>query len=278
MNINAGFLNNLKIQAVDEVGSIDPLSYENRLLAAYLEAMLWSSMDIDAYDEDGNVTEDSNEFLDAEYGFDDISDELMASSKADCDAFHSKAIDIFSANIGEDEEPDYDLEQIGHDFWLDRAGHGAGAEDRDYPGEIGKQLSDAAQSFGHIEVYPGDDKKIYAGQTVQNNVTFVAKPIRTGLPKGMLAKRKAILAAYEQPTIKEQSAGRLVIQVSQEWRDDIEQDGVGLDLEDVMESIIGNSELDWIQPEEIGALTDAPIIGVVLRDDQGELVEAPMVW
>lgn len=36
---------------------------------------------------------------------------------------------------------------------------------------------------------------------------------------------------------------------------------------DVFEDLIANSELDWIAPEEIGALTDAPILGT--RDEDG---------
>jgi len=37
---------------------------------------------------------------------------------------------------------------------------------------------------------------------------------------------------------------------------------------EALESLICNSELEWIQPEEIGALTDAPILG--LRDEDGK--------
>jgi len=36
---------------------------------------------------------------------------------------------------------------------------------------------------------------------------------------------------------------------------------------DALESLIANSDLDWIQPEEIAALTSAPILG--LRDEHG---------
>ena len=37
---------------------------------------------------------------------------------------------------------------------------------------------------------------------------------------------------------------------------------------EALESLLTNSELDWIAPEEIGALTSAPILG--LRDANGE--------
>ena len=36
---------------------------------------------------------------------------------------------------------------------------------------------------------------------------------------------------------------------------------------EALESLVANSDLDWIRPEEIGALTDAPILG--LRKEDG---------
>lgn len=45
------------------------------------------------------------------------------------------------------------------------------------------------------------------------------------------------------------------------------------DLEtQALEPLICNSELDWIAPEDIGALTDAPILG--LRDESGKVTAA----
>ena len=38
---------------------------------------------------------------------------------------------------------------------------------------------------------------------------------------------------------------------------------------EVLESLIDNSELGWIAPEECGDLTDAPILG--LRDENGKV-------
>lgn len=38
---------------------------------------------------------------------------------------------------------------------------------------------------------------------------------------------------------------------------------------DALEHLLANSELDWIRPEEIGALTDAPILG--FREPEQEL-------
>jgi len=40
---------------------------------------------------------------------------------------------------------------------------------------------------------------------------------------------------------------------------------------DFFESLIANSELIWISPEEIGALTDAPILG--FKDENEKIIE-----
>jgi hypothetical protein len=50
--------------------------------------------------------------------------------------------------------------QIGHDFWLTRNGHGAGFWDRGL-GKVGDQLTAACKAFGSVDLYVGDDGKIY---------------------------------------------------------------------------------------------------------------------
>lgn len=47
---------------------------------------------------------------------------------------------------------------------------------------------------------------------------------------------------------------------------------------DALEPLICNSELEWVRPEEIGALTAAPILGIVERDDHGTLTKVIGVW
>ena len=41
---------------------------------------------------------------------------------------------------------------------------------------------------------------------------------------------------------------------------------------DFFESILANTEWEWINPEEIGALTDAPILGI--KDENENVIEA----
>lgn len=56
-------------------------------------------------------------------------------------------------------------------------------------------------------------------------------------------------------------------------REIIEMYGKTLRAEsEVLQGMFANSELEWIAPEEIGALTSAPILG--LRDDKGEPIAA----
>lgn len=44
-------------------------------------------------------------------------------------------------------------EQLGHDLWLTRQGHGAGFWDRGYPYEIGNELTEYAKALGTVDIY-----------------------------------------------------------------------------------------------------------------------------
>ena len=53
-----------------------------------------------------------------------------------------------------------DDEQIGHDFWLTRQGHGAGFWDREL-GEVGDKLSKICEQFKEINVWKSELDIIY---------------------------------------------------------------------------------------------------------------------
>ena len=111
-----------------------------KFLTAYVVAALWSSTDGDKP-------------LDATKNISDISPELLASMTADCKKFQTEnAKDL----EGLDEE------QAGHDFWLTANHHGAGFWDGDYEEALGERLTNAAHKFPEMELYIGDDGKIYA--------------------------------------------------------------------------------------------------------------------
>jgi hypothetical protein len=113
--------------------------------SGYITAALWSSMD-----DDGNSMSEG-------YSEDDIDAETLLTMQEDCARFMrenatdlAKMAAMTSATMGD----------LGYDFWLTRNGHGAGFWDRG-AGEIGERLSAAACAYGCIDLYIGDDGKIY---------------------------------------------------------------------------------------------------------------------
>lgn len=114
-----------------------------KLVTAYTECALWSSTD-----EDG-------EPLDT--GEPELAPETQATFTRDMLNFW----DYCDETLGDSWHDALSLEQIGHDFWLTRNGHGAGFWDRGL-GELGRKLSDAAKTFGTCHLYVGDDGLIYA--------------------------------------------------------------------------------------------------------------------
>lgn len=110
-----------------------------KMTNAYIEAALWSTS-----------TDDGMDFLDN--GEFEVSREFREKAAKDCQDFFNKIVDL---------EHNLTDEQLGHDFWLTRNGHGTGFWDRGL-GEVGKKLSNVARSFGPCELYVGDDNRIYS--------------------------------------------------------------------------------------------------------------------
>lgn len=117
---------------------------------AYIECALWSSNDNSDPETGGNPLDDN-------YGPEDIAPETLAKMAADCADFQKGNANHLSAaaESGEDDE------RAGHDFWLTRHGHGAGFWDRGL-GKIGDYLTSAAKVYGSVDLYVGDDGRIYA--------------------------------------------------------------------------------------------------------------------
>lgn len=110
-----------------------------------MEAALWSSTD--------NSDESGGEPLDENYSLRDISEETLLQAKEDCEAFQRD-------NWDDIERSKEGLERAGFDFWLTRNHHGAGFWDRGL-GDIGERLTAACKPYGSIDLYIGDDGKIY---------------------------------------------------------------------------------------------------------------------
>jgi len=130
--------NYVRASELDKVAT----EYYEQMLDSYLETMLWSSTDGDHP-------------LDDNYGADDVAKEVIEKSKKEIQDFCKKA-DSAGVDLTK-----YPTEEIGHDFWLTRNGHGAGFWDGDYDDNDGKILTEISKSFGSLDPYVGDDNKIY---------------------------------------------------------------------------------------------------------------------
>ena len=116
-----------------------------QVLESYVETALWSSSD--------NADENGGEPLDENYGTDDIAPDALQKMREDCVNFLEYAADDLAlSELGD--------AAIGHNFWLNRNGHGAGFWDLGLD-DVGDRLSDAAKSFGSVDLYVGNDGKIY---------------------------------------------------------------------------------------------------------------------
>jgi len=117
---------------------------------SYIECALWSSTD--------NADDSGGFFMDANYSEDDIAPEAMDRINEDCADFYEAQSNIWTA------DPmylsgDYSDARAGHDFWLTRNRHGAGFWDRGLA--CGDTLTDAAHVYGNVDLYVGDDGRIY---------------------------------------------------------------------------------------------------------------------
>lgn len=110
----------------------------------YIECALWSS------------TGDDGTQLDENHGIEDLAPETLVTMIEDCRQFQETyAEDLAQADSR------HGSAGHGHDFWLTRNRHGAGFWDRGY-GAVGQRLTDAAHAEGSVDLYIGDDGKIYS--------------------------------------------------------------------------------------------------------------------
>ena len=55
---------------------------------------------------------------------------------------------------------EYGAEQVGHDLWLSRNGHGAGFFDRGYDDEVEEKLMSSARKLGSVDLYINDNMRL----------------------------------------------------------------------------------------------------------------------
>lgn len=122
---------------------------------AYIVAALWSSSD-------NSDPETGGDPLDSNYSPDDIAPDAMGQILEDCIRFQQdwakelkRAYALYRPRDG------YEGEALaGHDYWLTRNRHGVGFWDRGL-GKVGDQLTKAAHMDKELDLYVGDDGKIY---------------------------------------------------------------------------------------------------------------------
>lgn len=145
---------------------------------AYITCALWSSTD--------NADESGGAPLDDNYSEEDIAPDTLEQMQKDCAQFQED-------NSHELWMCEMDDSRAGHNFWLNRNGHGSGFWDEysqtecaDYEKEqaiamgsrdfskrnalcqtcacryhVCQRLSDAAKAFGTFDLYVGDDEQIH---------------------------------------------------------------------------------------------------------------------
>lgn len=116
---------------------------------ACIEALFW--------------TESGNDDIAEDAGFSDLSDSALQTLMDECARFQQVNAMLLESAYQRD---GYDAARAGHDFWLTRNGHGTGFWDRDAldADDLGARLAAACgwkTEFGQLDVYAGDDGKIY---------------------------------------------------------------------------------------------------------------------
>jgi len=108
---------------------------------AFFVAALWTS------------TDDKGNPFDQNYDLEDIAPETVEQLSQDCSKFQSENSQLMQG---------LSSSRCGHDFWLSRCGHGSGFFDEDsFPEEVKDKLQKASHEFGNVDLYVGDDGKIY---------------------------------------------------------------------------------------------------------------------
>ena len=124
----------------------------NEFILGYVTCAIWASIG------------DDEQPLDEKYDSDDIAPEARKAMEKDCEKFiaeNETALGDYEEKIGRIHWEYSESEKAGHDFWLTRNGHGSGFWDCPGIGETGDKLSEASKGFGEVDLYVGDDGKLY---------------------------------------------------------------------------------------------------------------------
>lgn len=123
------------------------LTLNSDFVKGYIEAMIFTGIDVDDPSGEGS----------SDFDIDNFSDEAKNTIVHDCSDFVTSNSDTLNAAY---QTGEYDEAQAGRDFWFTRNGHGVGFWDRGL-GQIGKILTDASKVYREQNAYVGDDGQIY---------------------------------------------------------------------------------------------------------------------
>lgn len=137
---------NPKIQAlVVEVGDIELDGFTR----SYLETALWAETD--------HADEQGGKPLDENYSIEDFDPAFVLEAKRICGTFQELEHEQLERAY---EFGNFTDEDAGSAFWLSHNGHESPFRNRGL-GEAGDALADASQTYGAVDLYVGDDGKIY---------------------------------------------------------------------------------------------------------------------
>jgi hypothetical protein len=126
-------------------------------MRGYVEALLATTHD--------NADESGGNPLSHSFSVDDLSPEAVDRIQADCRSFLHMAGPYLTAEKHKGAMVGSLEAHAGHDFWLTRAGHGAGFWDGDWEGEDDHRFAGpimrVAKGFPHIDAILGDDGQIH---------------------------------------------------------------------------------------------------------------------
>jgi hypothetical protein len=141
---------------------------------SYLETILWAEtvslpapenelvdgyMDVPSDHALAGIPE--QEPLDNYFSYEDFDEDSLRKAEGDCDEFFNllelHGLYDFAAQFADDDE-------IAHDFWLTRNGHGAGFWDGDYDDgvdDLGDKLTELCKGFGEQYVWVDESGKLH---------------------------------------------------------------------------------------------------------------------
>lgn len=118
---------------------------EKESICSYIETALWSSP----------CESEGIDFLDQEYSIEDFDESTLSNMKKEMVEFINKHYYLVDSS---DDDTSYSM--FAHNLWLTRNGHGTGFWDGDY--KYGEELTAECEKLNCINLYVGDDGKIYS--------------------------------------------------------------------------------------------------------------------